>query len=490
MHADDVFGVPLTEEEARTAVARSSGFPTFAALIEASRYGHTRDNGSLTPSARERACEIMRAGDVCALQRLTEELPELLHPSDQEWRTRSHVLVDALSIEHETRRPELRAIVDWLGTVGFDVQHELNLNLCGRMYRSVDNVQYWFDRGADPHWIAPNGYSVLEHAIWRYWNGDAVDVIAARVHAKPALWIAAGLGDVRTVSTFLDDNGTPTHAVRENRPDFSSMGGPHSIQVPGATDEELLLEVLYVAALNGRANVIEYLASRGAPIDSALFGMPLISVAVGNRWVKVVEGLVRSGANLDVRGSYNGSAREMARELLRSMSDDAGMRRVAALVGVDAASVIAEHAQTVAPAPSFHQYMHDVLALAADDAARQGLAEVSPENLLFGVFRCGGWLLHSYTRSTKLDLDRFRADFAERIRAADDRLDNVALPLRADGQRAIDDAIAMVARRRSDLVTVMDVFRVLTGDPNGYAATLVSQYGGNMDELQRRFSRG
>ena len=133
--------------------------------------------------------------------------------------------------------------------------------------------------------------------------------------------------------------------------------------------------------------------------------------------------------------------------------------------------------------------MHDALALAADDAARQGLAEVSPENLLFGMFRCGGWLLHSYTRATELDLDRFRTDFVERIRAADDRLDNVALPLSADGQRAIDDAIAIVVRRRSDFVRVMDLFRALIGDSNGYAATLVSQYGGTMDELQRRFSQ-
>ena len=152
--------------------------------------------------------------------------------------------------------------------------------------------------------------------------------------------------------------------------------------------------------------------------------------------------------------------------------------------------MIAEYAQTVAPAPSLNPQLQTTLALAADDAARLGQTEVSQEDLLFGVFRSFGSLLHSYTRVTKLDLDRFRADFAERIREADDRLDNVALPLRADGQRAIDDAIAMVARRRSDLVTVMGLFRVLIGDPNGYAATLVSEYGGNMDELQRRFSKG
>ena len=293
MRADKVFGAPLSVEEARVVVARSNGFPTFAELIDAGKTGRSRTDGGLTRTARERAWLAMQAGELKALQRLVEELPELLHPTDQECRTRSHVMADALTIEHETRRPELRAIIDWLGTVGFDEQRELNLNLCGRMFRSVDVLQYWLDRGADPQWIAPNGYSVLEHAIWRYSNGDAVDVIAARAHAKPALWIAAGLGDVRTVSTFLDGNGRPIHAVRAHRADFCAMGGPQSIQVPNATDEELLLEALHIAAINGRANVIEYLASRGAPIDSTLFGMPLISVAVGNRWVKVVEAMVR-----------------------------------------------------------------------------------------------------------------------------------------------------------------------------------------------------
>ena len=58
----------------------------------------------------------------------------------------------------------------------------------------------------------------------------------------------------------------------------------------------LLLEALLVAVLNGRIAVIEYLASRGAPLNSTLYGMTLLDLAVGNRMTAVAECLVRCGA--------------------------------------------------------------------------------------------------------------------------------------------------------------------------------------------------
>ena len=66
-------------------------------------------------------------------------------------------------------------------------------------------------------------------------------------------------------------------------------------QLPDADDEELLLEALLVAMLNGRAEMIEYLAARGAPVNSLIYGKPLIAIATGNNMTAVAEALARAG---------------------------------------------------------------------------------------------------------------------------------------------------------------------------------------------------
>ena len=44
----------------------------------------------------------------------------------------------------------------------------------------ADVVRALIHQGADPNWVAPNGIPVLEHALLRYWNGAAVDVMHPR----------------------------------------------------------------------------------------------------------------------------------------------------------------------------------------------------------------------------------------------------------------------------------------------------------------------
>ena len=68
-------------------------------------------------------------------------------------------------------------------------------------------MQRLLDRGADPDWVPPNGYSVLEHVIWRCWNGEVVDLIARRVKPRQGFWISAGLGDAEAVKRYFDKDG-------------------------------------------------------------------------------------------------------------------------------------------------------------------------------------------------------------------------------------------------------------------------------------------
>lgn len=142
-------------------------------------------------------------------------------------------------------------------------------------------------RRADPNGVAPDGLSVLAFALLKYWNGEAVDVIAQRATARSAWWIAAGLGDVAGIDHSLDATGKPTPAARRNRTRL-----------------------------------------RGFPVDYLYWEQPFLMFAVGNQRVRVVECLVRRGANLDLKGRHpDMSAPELAREYFEQTPNDRSPRR-------------------------------------------------------------------------------------------------------------------------------------------------------------------
>ncbi|HET9604306.1 MAG TPA: hypothetical protein VFO96_08445, partial [Gemmatimonadales bacterium] len=195
-------------------------------------------------------------------------------------------------------------------------------------------VQFLLDRGADPNWVAPNGLPVLEHALIRYWNGEAVDVLAARATPRQALWISAGLGDVDGVRQSLDAKGRPTPAAHRLRPEFDIVGQRGLPMHPDPSDEEVLLQAFFVAMLNGRSAVMEYMASRGFDVNTLIWDSPVLNIAVGNAWVPVVESLMRCGADPDIKGWHpDMSAREIVRERLDHAPDDPDLQRMLEILG-------------------------------------------------------------------------------------------------------------------------------------------------------------
>jgi hypothetical protein len=330
-----------TEEEARLAVARLYGAPSWDMLVARL----ARESRSVVPDGptgpMKQAARAMEAGDLGALDTIVSEYPALLEPSESDLATGRTLTWVALGVERRVGVAAMQPVFDWLAARGFDRRSELGRRLCGHMRMKPDEVQSLLDQGADPNWIAPNGIPVLEHALIRYWNGEAVDVLARHATPRDALWVAAGLGDVEGVRRFLSRDGRPTRAARENRPDFIAVGqqgGPPPL--PDPDDDEILLEAMLVAMLNGRTEVIEYLSSSSAAtINSIAFGVPLINIAVANRMAPVVECFVRCGANLDLQGhQVRGTARELARDLLKQSPEDDASRRVASACGIDAAS--------------------------------------------------------------------------------------------------------------------------------------------------------
>jgi hypothetical protein len=114
------------------------------------------------------------------------------------------------------------------------------------------------------------------------------------------LWIAAGLGDVAGVKSFIAGPGALTPDARLNRPDPMAMGWfpalpPHH----DADDLEIMWEAFQIAGWNGRWAAMDALLAAGLPVDHAPLGFPLVTEAVGNLLVPLAEYLVSRGADLE-----------------------------------------------------------------------------------------------------------------------------------------------------------------------------------------------
>ena len=102
--------------------------------------------------------------------------------------------------------------------------------------------------------------------------------------------------------------------------------------------------------INQRVNVMNYLFSRGFPVNSVALVFPMLEFAVAYSMVDAVDCLVHAGADLTLGSSLtNSSPRELARDLFMNQPTDAGWdpeghqrssrRRVAELCGVDVTRV-------------------------------------------------------------------------------------------------------------------------------------------------------
>ena len=493
MRPEEVPTEGVTDDELRLAEARQNCAPSWEVLIEraeadARRFPRTRDWLELTP--RDRAARAIAAADLDTLRRVTEAHPELLRDAADDAEIGMSLMTTALHGERKRGEAAMRPIVTWLVAQGFDLQRTLNVHLCGHMGMPTEDVRWLLDRGADPNWVAPNGIPVLEHALLRYWNGEAVDLVAARATPRKALWIAAGLGDVEGVGRFLDRAGRPTAAGRRLRPDFGAVTKLAMPALPDPDDEEILVEALFVASFNGRGAVIEYLASRGAPVNSVVYGGPILDLAVGNAWVPAVEALIRSGADPDLRGpSERHSARESAWGHFESRPDAPGRRRIAELCGLDPDAILAERDARPAPTPAPRAELQRTVALAADDARRNGRDVVRPENLLFGLLRGDDFSAMMFFRSSRMDLERFNAELGERARPAAGQPDGAALPLDPDAQTAMDAAVALAVERRQEQVMGIHVLHALLRDDDGPAAALLARYGASAAALREQLER-
>jgi hypothetical protein len=305
---EEIFEAKVTEDDARLAVARLERCPNWDALIEAAEeqrrgYDPAIQDEQDVRVRRERAhgaqfADALAAIDECDVAKLAELLDsnsELAVRESPRSAQGSILLRHALEIEVSRRDGSSRAVTDLLVAKGADLVTTANGMLLTGISVPASKIEFLLDRGADPDWLSPSGLPILEWAILRYWNGDAVDTIARRAKRRSAFWIAAGLGDLPEMLRYLDRDGKPTDAARRDRPDFVLVSFPMPCR-PDADDLEILWEAFTVAGFNDRLDVIDALLDRGFPIDYDRWGSTLLKWAEGNRRIKLADRLKMRGA--------------------------------------------------------------------------------------------------------------------------------------------------------------------------------------------------
>ena len=387
--ADQVFSSEVTLEDAKLATARMHRYPSWEVMLaETKPYDSWAEHD--TPLAR--ASRAMRAGDLNMMARLVEEHPELLRAGEQEHPRSETLARQVLLFDLRSASTESRRVYEWLRE-RIDLRETVNWMQLGYMGMTAEEMQRLLDLGADPTWVAPNGYSVLEHVIWRCWNGDVVDLVASRVQPRQAFWIAAGLGDAEAIKRYVDERGVPTEAARQNRPDFTALGYMPMPTNPVPDDHGLIWEAFLVAVFNRRFAVLDVLLDRGFPIDYAGWGSTALHLAVGNGWVEMVEYLVRRGADVNLKGwRPHLSPREVAEQRFLNPHGASSAERILELVGgrdPETLRRLRDERKQKRVLPTARN-VETAFEHAKLDAREHGLAAVSAENMFNGLLRDAG----------------------------------------------------------------------------------------------------
>lgn len=344
----EVFASPITTAEAQLVVARRARFSTWEAYQAdiAVRRAHAdeRENTAAQHGPHRSGPITLEtiangATDRERIVHLLEHTPGIRTPHDP---TRPYdaqhdhhlwwLILRALTVDPAEPR-DTRA---WMESHDVALQPHLDHALLGHPLfgTTTDFVRGLLALGADPHHVVLNGYSVIEHAIARYRNGEAVDLLRPRVAAPRRFWVAAGLGDVSTMLRFLDRRGVPSAAARRDRLDMTVFDGiKFTGGRPEASDHDVVWEAFFLAGLNGRLEVLNALLERGFPVDYSPLWYNLLHIAVEQRNVPVVEYLLAHGANPDLK-RYPGAmtAREMAASMRQAEREDARGEEIARMM--------------------------------------------------------------------------------------------------------------------------------------------------------------
>lgn len=477
---EQVFAAEVALDDVRLAAARMNRYPSWEVMISDIV---PRDAWTANVTPLNQAMKFVGKGDLDGLKAFVIEHPDLLSPVEPE-HPRSNTLAGNVVIyDVQAATPESRKMYEWLRE-RVDLTSTMNWMLLGYMRMTPEQMQRLLDRGADPEWIPPNGYSVLEHVIWRCWSGEVVDLIAKRVKPRKGLWIAAGLGDAVAVARYFDRSGALTAEARANRPDFNALGLLPMPSNPVPDDEEIVWEAFLVAALNQRFSVLDVFLDRGFPIDYIGWGQTVLHLAVGNGWLPLVEYLVNRGANLDLKGwrPYT-TAREAAEQAALNPHGPHDRLRILEICGGRDIDTLrrerdAKRTQRVMPTSA---RVEDAFNFAKHDAVTRGKKDVDSESLFIGLLHEAG-LAVAMLGHSGVDLKKLREPIRDRLDAimTDAPAEMTANP---EVRSILMDARTLAEERKEEYLTPLHVFWALLKRASPPVLQLIESAGGTREKI-------
>lgn len=482
---DEIFASEFTLEEACLVQARMNRYPSWEVMLEEDR---RPDAWERETSPLRKALRAIRDFDAGAFDAIVAAHPELLIATVPGQAGNIELASMALGGYVRSPAPAFHQVFELLGA-RMDLQSTLNWLLLGGMRMQTASVQLLLDVGAEPGWIAPNGFSVVEHAIARYWNGEAVDLIAARVTPPASFWVAAGLGDVESVKRYLDGSGVPTEAARLHRPDFTALTVGSIPMNPAADDQTIVWEGFFVAALNQRFGVLDVLLDRGFPVDHMTWGPTLLQLAIGNAWVPLAEYLISRGASVTLEGRPNGSARHIAEQGFLNPHGHPEKQRLLELCGGRDPEVLLRERdeQRAKRVMQTHPMVEEAFVLAKQDAIRQGRDTVGSGNLLIALLRQGKLPL-AILSAAGVDLERLHAQLADRLESAGDP-PPPGMTSDPEATAVLLAARAEAERRKHDTLNTLHIFVALLAMAEPVVFALIEPAGATRERLHAEVVR-
>lgn len=518
-YAESPDAIPASEitlDDARLILARVSHCPSWAVLIErAERTRSERPQGwKAIDMPIARAVRALREGDFATVGRIVDDHPELLRRPQRDVPSHPGSLLGyAIAREWSSPGSETRRITDWIVARGASLRDELGHRLVeahhfsvftrsadgGRTRESrtiVDYVAFLLERGADPTWLPPNRIPVLEHALVRYRNGKAIDLLASQVEPRPAFWIAAGLGDVAAVTRYVDRDGSLRPAARRHRPDLLATAlTTWWTQIPNAPDRDIMLEAFFVAATNQRWEVLDVLLDRGFPIDYSPFGASILACFLQPPSIETFEYFMSRGANLDATlGNTGQTLRNWACQVVLHQPDNPDAIRLFKLMGGGDPEVARKRVeeQFGPPKPAVvDAHLEPMFSRASADARRLGRSHIEPDSLFVAVLLTERAPVLAFLGSGTHGADpvRLREALGDRFIMTDEATGANAkghiLPLSASAAAVMAAATQGATARRSPRVTILDMLAALVERDVGPVAELLEAAGGSAAWVRR-----
>lgn len=299
-------GTDLALPDARIAVAREYGFPTWRELTlhvqKAIDEHEDRPDGDLGI-----AFELIRAGDLDGLRRVLDADPSLVRAT---YRGAATTMLEAIAQpdmfgEHlELELGVDERIVQMLIDRGSELDGPLNLAAC---FNRAALVRMLLEAGArqvaSPIW----GITPLQAAIY-HGAREAGDLLAASELLPDAVYTAAASGRVDRLDAWFDAASNLKPEALRVRPNLADVGWPPA--PPPRNDARAVLdEAFALAAYSGRLAAMQRLLDLGADINGAAhLGLTGLHFAVIRQRLDVAEWLVEHGADLSRRdGIHHGT---------------------------------------------------------------------------------------------------------------------------------------------------------------------------------------